>query len=147
PGHQAARGSPHSLTPRARDVFALHVHLDLGVRRDELRSLRVRDVDLARRVLVVFGKGQKARALPMRGEIVLAADSYLLEEVEASAASLSPRTTSSIRRSGRRRTRRPARRPYTRPTRRGRWSARAFTPGVIGCARPPASSRKGSGQG
>lgn len=44
------------------------------------RSLRV--VDLARRVLVVMGKGQKARALPLRGGIVLAAEGYLLEELE-----------------------------------------------------------------
>ena len=71
-----------AAAPTARDAFALSVLLDLGVRRNELRTLRVRDVDLARRALVVFGKGQKARVLPLRGPIVLAAEGYLLEELE-----------------------------------------------------------------
>jgi integrase len=79
---EVARERLLAAAPRARDVFALSVLLDLGVRRNELRMLRLRDVDLARRVLVVMGKGQKARALPLRGEIVLAAESYLLEDLE-----------------------------------------------------------------
>ena len=79
---EVARDRLLTAAPRSRDVFGLHVLLDLGVRREELRGLRVRDVDLSRRVLVVFGKGQKARALPMRGEIVLAAENYMLEELE-----------------------------------------------------------------
>jgi integrase/recombinase XerC len=66
---EAARDRLLAAAPRARDVFALSVLLDLGVRRNELRLLRVRDVDLARRLLVVTGKGQKARALPLRGDI------------------------------------------------------------------------------
>jgi integrase len=79
---EAARDRLLAAAPRARDAFALSVLLDLGVRRNELRMLRLRDVDLARRVLVVMGKGQKARALPLRGEIVLAAESYMLEDLE-----------------------------------------------------------------
>jgi integrase/recombinase XerC len=55
----AARDRLLAAAPRARDVFALSVLLDLGVRRNELRLLRVRDVDLARRVLVVTGKVRK----------------------------------------------------------------------------------------
>jgi site-specific recombinase XerD len=46
-----------------------------------LGSIRVRDFDLARRVLTVFGKGQKERVLPLRGRIVLAAERYLLTEL------------------------------------------------------------------
>jgi integrase/recombinase XerD len=79
---EAARDRLLAAAPRARDGFALSVLLDLGVRRNELRMLRVRDVDLARRMLVVMGKGQKARALPLRGDIVLAAESYMLEDLE-----------------------------------------------------------------
>lgn len=71
-----------AAAPTARDVFALMVLFDLGVRRNELRLLRVRDFDLARRTLVVMGKGQKARALPLRGAIVLAAEGYLLDDLE-----------------------------------------------------------------
>jgi integrase len=64
-----------------RDLLALIVLLDLGLRKSELGAIRVRDLDLARRVLTVFGKGQKERVLPMRGRIVLAAERYLLTEL------------------------------------------------------------------
>lgn len=62
----------------ARDRLALLVLLDYGVRRSELTGVQVRDLDLGRRTLTVFGKGQKARVLPVRGRIVQAADEYLL---------------------------------------------------------------------
>jgi integrase len=42
-------------------------------------QVQVRDLDLARRTLTVFGKGQKARVLPLRGRVILAAEEYLLE--------------------------------------------------------------------
>jgi integrase/recombinase XerC len=66
----------------ARDRLALLVLLDCGVRRAELAGIRVRDLDLGRRQLTVMGKGQKARVLPLRGRIMLAAEEYLLEELE-----------------------------------------------------------------
>lgn len=50
-----------------RDELALLVLLDYGLRRSELRGILVRDVDLGRRTLTVFGKGQKSRVLPLRG--------------------------------------------------------------------------------
>lgn len=68
--------------PTARDTLALLVLLDCGVRRAELARIQVRDFDLARRQLTVFGKGQKARVLPLRGRIVLAAEEYLLDTLE-----------------------------------------------------------------
>ena len=95
---EAARDRLLAAAPRARDVFALSVPLDLGVSRNELRTLRVRDVDLARRMLVVMGKGQKARALPLRGGIVLAAECYLLEDMEGLAGHPSRTTSCSTRR-------------------------------------------------
>lgn len=66
----------------ARDRLAILVLLDCGVRRAELAGIRARDFDLARRTLTVFGKGQKSRVLPLRGRIVLAAEEYLLEDLE-----------------------------------------------------------------
>ena len=64
-----------------RDILALIVLLDLGVRKSELGGIMVRDFDLSRRVLTVFGKGQKERVLPLRGRIVLAAERYMLTEL------------------------------------------------------------------
>ena len=134
----AARERLLAAAPTARDVFALSVLLDLGVRRNELRTLRVQDVDLARRVLVVFGKGQKARALPLRGGIVLAAEGYMLDELEGSAARPSPTTSCSIRRSATRTV------SSTGRTHRSRWRGTRSTDGGTGCARPRASSTRAS---
>jgi site-specific recombinase XerD len=66
----------------ARDRLALLVLLDCGVRRSELAGIRVRDLDLGRRLLTVFGKGQKERVIPVRGRIVSAARAYLIENLE-----------------------------------------------------------------
>jgi len=79
----ATRDRMLGAAPTARDVLALTVLHDLGLRRNELRLLQVRDLDLARRVLVVTsGKGGKVRTLPLRGEIILAAEGYLLDNLE-----------------------------------------------------------------
>jgi site-specific recombinase XerD len=67
----------------ARDRLALLVLLDCGVRRSELAGIRVRDLDLGRRLLTVFGKGQKERVIPVRGRIVTAARAYLIENLDA----------------------------------------------------------------
>ncbi len=66
-----------SCARTSRDRVALLVLLDCGIRRAELAGIRVRDFDLARRQLTVFGKGQKERVIPMRGRIVMALRSYL----------------------------------------------------------------------
>ena len=71
-----------STAPRARDRLAILVLLDCGVRRAELAGIRVRDLDLGRKQLTVTGKGQKSRVIPLRGRIMLAAEEYLLEELE-----------------------------------------------------------------
>lgn len=71
-----------NAAPTVRDRLALMVLLDAGVRRSELGGIQVRDFDLARRELVVFGKGQKSRIVPLRGRIVLTAEEYLREELE-----------------------------------------------------------------
>jgi integrase len=61
---------------RPRDRVALLLLLDLGLRRSELAGIQGRDVDLARRELTVFGKGQKARTLPLRGRVVLELEAW-----------------------------------------------------------------------
>ncbi len=71
-----------SATVRPRDRVALLMLLDLGLRRSELAGIRVGDIDLARRTLTVFGKGQKSRVLPLRGRIVLELEAYMLSALE-----------------------------------------------------------------
>ncbi|HZT91700.1 MAG TPA: site-specific integrase [Gaiellaceae bacterium] len=66
-------------TRTARDRLALLVLLDCGVRRAELGGIRIRDFDLGRRQLNVFGKGQKERVIPLRGRIAMALKTYLGE--------------------------------------------------------------------
>jgi site-specific recombinase XerD len=61
-----------------RDRLALAILLDFGIRRSELLGIQVRDIDLARRTLTIFGKGQKHRVLPVRGRVVLIGEEYLL---------------------------------------------------------------------
>jgi site-specific recombinase XerD len=53
-----------------RDRVALGCLLWLGVRRSELAGIQVRDFDLERRQLRVYGKGRKERLLPLRGPIL-----------------------------------------------------------------------------
>jgi integrase/recombinase XerD len=65
-----------------RDRLALLVLLDCGVRRAELGGVRVRDFDVPRRQLTVYGKGQKERVVPLRGRIVMALKAYLGEPLE-----------------------------------------------------------------
>jgi integrase/recombinase XerC len=56
--------------------------LDLGLRRSELTGIRVGDVDLARRTVTIFGKGQKSRVLPLRGRVVLELEANTLTPLE-----------------------------------------------------------------
>ena len=44
-----------------------------------LGGVRPRDIDLSRRQVTVFGKGQKSRVIPLRGRIVLEIERYMLE--------------------------------------------------------------------
>jgi integrase len=80
---------PHDANPRLlnaaqrpRDRVALLMLLDLGLRRSEVTGVRIGDIDLARRTLTVFGKGQKSRVLPLRGRIVLELETYMLAPLE-----------------------------------------------------------------
>ncbi len=59
-----------SAAKHPRDRFALFCLLGLGLRRSELAGIQFRDIDAQRRVLRVFGKGQKERLMPLRGPIL-----------------------------------------------------------------------------
>jgi integrase/recombinase XerC len=61
-----------------RDRCGLLLLLDAGLRRSELTGVRVQDVDLSRRQVTVFGKGQKSRVIPLRGRLVLELEHYML---------------------------------------------------------------------
>jgi integrase len=77
-----ADGQLLASASRARDRVALLLLLDLGLRRNEVTGARLGDFDLARRVLNVFGKGQKSRVLPLRGRLVLELEAYTLTSLE-----------------------------------------------------------------
>jgi integrase len=68
-----------NATRTPRDRVAVLFLLDLGVRRSELSGVRPRDIDLSRRQVTVFGKGQKSRVIPLRGRIVLEIERYMME--------------------------------------------------------------------
>jgi integrase/recombinase XerC len=70
-----------NATRTPRDRVAVLFLLDLGVRRSELTGIRPRDIDLSRRQVTVFGKGQKSRVIPLRGRIVLEIERYMLEDL------------------------------------------------------------------
>ena len=74
-------------------LFRLVISLlyGLGLRRSELISLRIKDVDFAREVVNVVGKGNKSRTIPMTGILANEITLYLkavnaLVEGERSAA-------------------------------------------------------------
>lgn len=59
-----------------RDRLGLFCLLAEGLRRNELAGVMNRDFDLDRRILRVFGKGQKERLMPLRGPILAEIDLY-----------------------------------------------------------------------
>jgi site-specific recombinase XerC len=79
PANTDARLLNASSTPR--DRVGVLLLLDLGIRRAELAGVRPRDIDLARRQITVFGKGQKSRVIPLRGRIVLEIEHYFLADL------------------------------------------------------------------
>ncbi len=73
-----------------RDRVALLCLLDLGLRRGGVAGLQVRHFDLARRVVTVTEKGQKARVLPLRGRIILELEHWLLAPLVGVERQLEP---------------------------------------------------------
>jgi integrase/recombinase XerC len=78
-------GELASLTNAARrqlmpavEVARLLLLVETGARAGEVRALRVGDVDLARKYVVLKGKGNKERLVPLQGDAILAFEEYLL---------------------------------------------------------------------
>lgn len=62
--------------PTLRDQCAIQLVARLGLRKNELRSLRVGEIDLVRNLLTIHGKGDKVSVMPI-GLPSLAQDLYL----------------------------------------------------------------------
>jgi site-specific recombinase XerD len=60
-----------------RDMAALRLFLDSGMRLSELTNLKVGDVDLDSRVAYVIGKGSRPRACPFGAKTSAALDRYM----------------------------------------------------------------------
>ena len=77
---------PDPTTPRGRrDRAMLHVLYAAGVRVSELVSLRLADVDRARGVASVLGKGQKRRLVPLTPLALHLVDAYVAGDRAARA--------------------------------------------------------------
>ena len=70
-----------SIAKQPRDRLAIFCLLQLGLRRGELAGIRVRDFDVQRGILRVYGKGQKERLLPLRGPIVAELTLFLASDL------------------------------------------------------------------
>jgi integrase/recombinase XerC len=62
------------------DLMRVLVHLfyHLGIRRTELIGIKLADVDFANRQILIKGKGQKERILPLSSEIISEIERYLV---------------------------------------------------------------------
>lgn len=67
------------VLPDARARVVVLLMLICGLRVGEVAGLRVEDIDLYRRQMVVFGKGSKERLVPIPKLVVAAIETYLAE--------------------------------------------------------------------
>lgn len=63
--------------PGLRNFLILLMAYDTGMRRSEIVGLQVKDVDLSRRCIRVFGKGGKWREIPIMTELMQDIECYL----------------------------------------------------------------------
>jgi integrase len=65
-----------------RDRLGVLLLLEAGLRAAEIRMLRVEDVDMVERwVIVRRGKGGKGRVVPVRGRVVMALEEFMLTPI------------------------------------------------------------------
>jgi integrase/recombinase XerD len=76
-------------TPRGlRDRAMLEIAYGCGLRVSELVALRMNQVDLAAKVVIVLGKGRKERIVPIGGAALRALKAYLLARQQAALATM-----------------------------------------------------------
>lgn len=63
--------------PEVRDRLVLLMAYCTGMRRSELVGLKIRDIDFAGRSLVITGKGNKQRLIPLANELIADMQVYL----------------------------------------------------------------------
>jgi integrase/recombinase XerC len=63
------------------DVARVHLRLGAGTRKGEELGIRVRDLNLSERYMVVTGKGEKERLIPLRGPVIRALEEFLLTPI------------------------------------------------------------------
>jgi integrase len=75
---QAMRGKKSHKRKARRDILLVKTALNTGLRRSELANLRVGDIDLRERKLVVrLGKGAKDRAVPLTTSLVRELEDFI----------------------------------------------------------------------
>lgn len=73
-------GCADSLLPTV-DYARVLTMIETGARKGEARELRLEHFDLRERIVLLHGKGDKERIVPIRSELVAALDLLLIEEV------------------------------------------------------------------
>lgn len=76
----ALLGAARSTDQPLRDVAVLLTFFDTGLRLEELITLRRDDIDAAKGVLRVIGKGDKERSVPIGTRALTSINAYLLRE-------------------------------------------------------------------
>lgn len=69
----AAKGTPRAFQEATRDIAVLETLFSTGVRVSELCKLRLVDVDLYHKHILVMGKGKRERVIPLCGQATLEA--------------------------------------------------------------------------
>ena len=85
-----------------RDRTMLEFAYGCGLRVSELVALRMNQIDLAAKVVIVLGKGRKERIVPIGGAALRALKEYLLARQQAAMATMHPNSLSHPERSLRR---------------------------------------------
>lgn len=71
-----------------RDLAIVTIFLHTGIRLSELVNLNLDSVDLGNRTILVVGKGNKERFIPLNEEVLLVIEKYLVKRPKADTSSL-----------------------------------------------------------